>query len=605
MSSYLSGSPVSSVGASSNANLNTLLSGIKWGETIGNGISMTFSFPWTSNTTALWDYGYSEPTAATHYGLNTTQQTAAIAALQTWANVANVMFTQIAETGTEVGDIRIGFSSEVADSGAWGWCYYPNSYWANGGDVWIATNMSGINMDFSRGGYAYSALIHELGHGLGLKHPGNYNGSEDGPFLAAEFDNTLYTIMSYNDPANNWWYDTQTSSWIMPFASTPMIYDIAAIQYLYGVNTNYHATDDIYTFDDSKPFLMTIWDTGGVDTISVANSTRGSLIDLNEGHFSSIQTSRFYSQNGISSTVDGSYNLGIAYGAIIENTTGGSGADTLIGNNINNTLIGNAGNDTLYGGDGDDTLNGGSGDDTMDGGTGIDTVSYASSTTGVTVNLGLTTVQNTVGSGIDTLLNIENLIGSSYNDILSGDSYNNIIDAGLGNDIVNGGGGIDTLSYATATAGVTVYLSASSAQNTGGSGIDTIKNFENITGSNYDDVLVGNVSGNVINGLAGNDFVYAGTSSASDTYDGGAGIDTISYLNATAGVTVYLSTTKAQNTGGSGIDTLIGFENITGSNYDDVLVGNVSGNVINGLAGNDIIYGGVGFDLLSGGSGND
>lgn len=290
MSSYTSGFPVSSVSSTGTNSIDSLLSGIKWGGSTGTGVSLSFSFPWTTNSTALWDSYYSyddEPNATSHYGLNATQQSAAIAVLQSWANVADLTFTQIAETGSEVGDIRFGFSSAVAQyDGVWGWGYYPDDYWAAGGDIWIATGMSDYNTDFSVGAYGYMALMHELGHVLGLKHPGNYGG-EATPFLPADQENRLYSIMSYNDPDNNYWYDTQTSSLVYLNDQTPMIYDIAAIQYMYGANTTYHASDDIYTFDGA-PFRMTIWDAGGNDTISVATSTRGSLIDLHEGTYSSI-----------------------------------------------------------------------------------------------------------------------------------------------------------------------------------------------------------------------------------------------------------------------------------------------------------------------------
>ena len=585
MSSYLSGFSVSSVGASGNANLNALLSGTKWGGSIGNGVSLTFSFPWTTNATALWDYGYSEPTATTHYGFNATQQTAAIAALQIWANVANIQFTQIVETGTEVGDIRFGFSSEVAASpGTWGWCYYPNAYWADGGDVWISTNLSGTNMDFSVQGYGFSALIHELGHGLGLKHPGNYSGSGTGPFLPSALDNNLYSIMSYNEPTNNWWYDTQTSSWVKPFASTPMIYDIAAIQYMYGANTTYHVTDDIYTFDTYAPFLTTIWDAGGADTISVFNSTRGSLINLNEGSLSSIQTTRFYSQNGISSTVDGSYNLGIAYGAIIENATGGSGADILIGNNVNNTLTGNEGNDTLDGGDGNDTLYGGAGNDTMDGGLGNDNLSYAGTTSGITINLALTTAQATGGAGTDTIINFENIIGSSYNDTLTGNNGNNMLNGGIGNDTLNGldgndsldgGAGADTMVgglgndtyYVDNTGDVTTETSTLSSE------IDTVissvsrtlvANLENLTlsgtavingaGNALNNTLIGNSAANSLFGLDGNDSLNGGLSN--DTLVGGNGQDTFVFNTA-----LNTATNKDTITDFSAIDDTIQLEN--------------------------------------------
>ena len=88
--------------------------------------------------------------------------------------------------------------------------------------------------------------------------------------------------------------------------------------------------------------------------------------------------------------------------------------------------------------------------------------------------------------------------------------------------------------------------------------------------------------------------------------DGGAaGSDTASYADATAAVTVNLALTAAQNTGGSGSDTLLNFENLTGSNFNDKLSGNVGANTLNGLGGNDNMNGLAGNDILSGGAGND
>ncbi|MDR0277883.1 MAG: type I secretion C-terminal target domain-containing protein, partial [Paucimonas sp.] len=124
---------------------------------------------------------------------------------------------------------------------------------------------------------------------------------------------------------------------------------------------------------------------------------------------------------------------------------GGSGNDTLNGGDGHDVLIGGDGNDALYGGNGNDLLIGGLGNDLLDGGAGIDTASYASATSGVTVNLALAGQQNTVGAGLDTLVSIENLIGSDYNDTLTGDGNANVLQGGLGNDVLNGGGGDDLL----------------------------------------------------------------------------------------------------------------------------------------------------------------
>src|SRR5207253_1928179 len=134
----------------------------------------------------------------------------------------------------------------------------------------------------------------------------------------------------------------------------------------------------------------------------------------------------------------------------------------------------------ISGGGGNDTLDGGLGSDTLDGGSGSDTASFAGASSGVKVNLGLSGAQDTGGGGIKTLVSIENIAGSPYSDTLEGAS---------GVNVMSGGGGVDTLTYAHAGAGVTVNLMLTSAQNTGGAGIDTISGFTNLAGSSFDDVL--------------------------------------------------------------------------------------------------------------------
>ncbi|MDZ3825332.1 retention module-containing protein [Pseudomonas monsensis] len=167
--------------------------------------------------------------------------------------------------------------------------------------------------------------------------------------------------------------------------------------------------------------------------------------------------------------------------------TGTSGDDVLVagtGNNIlnagdgNDVLTAGSGNNELHGGAGNDLLYSGPGNDLLDGGTGIDTVSYAHATAGVTVNLGLLGAQNTLGAGTDTLSNIENLIGSNFNDTLTGDNNNNVINGGLGNDILNGGGGDDLLIGGLGNNTLTGGSGADTFQYLkGNSGHDTITDF--------------------------------------------------------------------------------------------------------------------------------
>jgi Ca2+-binding RTX toxin-like protein len=223
-------------------------------------------------------------------------------------------------------------------------------------------------------------------------------------------------------------------------------------------------------------------------------------------------------------------------------SVGTSGDDTLYGYyDSNDTLNGLAGNDTLYGYSSNDSLNGGSGDDTLDGGYGFDVAQYYTATAGVTVDLNLTTAQDTVGAGIDTLNSIEAINGSAFNDTLTGNGYDNSLFGGVGNDILTGGDGNDS--------------------------------------------LVGGVGNDVL--------------------DGGNGFDIAHYYTATAGVTVNLNLTAAQNTLGAGFDTLTNIEAVNGSAFNDTLTGNAANNSLLGGKGNDVLDGGLGKDVLTGGLGQD
>jgi len=275
-------------------------------------------------------------------------------------------------------------------------------------------------------------------------------------------------------------------------------------------------------------------------------------------------------------------------GAIILN--GGAGNDYLDGGAGNDTLNGGSGNDTLDGGTGNDTLDGGAGNDTLNGGDGDDTASYANGF-GVEVDLRMITAQtlNPSFSQRDTLISIENLTGSAYNDHLIGNSGANVLIGGDGDDTLNGGAGSDTLdggdgndtvSYVGHSTGVsaTMLFRIQNAQLE-----DELRNIENITGSAHDDFLTGGAGGNTLNGRAGADALRG--LDGDDELNGGSGDDILS--------------------GGDGDDTL------NGGDGDDILYDNSSsygdgGNdTLNGGSGNDTLDGGTGNDTLDGGAGND
>ncbi|MGB0694185.1 MAG: hypothetical protein ACPGOY_00955 [Rhodospirillaceae bacterium] len=265
----------------------------------------------------------------------------------------------------------------------------------------------------------------------------------------------------------------------------------------------------------------------GTDTVSYAEDSSGVTVSLLAG-----------TASGAAVGTDSLTNF--------ENITGGSGADTLIGNGGNNVL---------------------------DGGDGTDTASYTNDSAGVSVSLSAGTATGT-GIGSDTLSNIENVTGGSGNDTITGNSGNNALD---------GGDGTDTISFASETAGITVSLTTGSATGTG-IGTDTLANFENIIGGSGDDTFTGNAANNSL--------------------DGGGGSDTVSYAGDTSGLTASLADGTASGTG-IGSDTLTSIENLIGGSGADTLTGNNSANVLDGGAGDDLLIYTDASDTLTGGNGTD
>ena len=299
--------------------------------------------------------------------------------------------------------------------------------------------------------------------------------------------------------------------------------------------------------------------------------------------------------------------------------TGGAGTDTLtsienlIGSGFADTLTAAASGSNLQGAGGNDVLVGGAGADTLDGGAGSDTASYASAAAGVIVEAGSGIAQDTQGAGTDTLISIENLIGSAFDDslfaastgsTLQGGNGTDFLYAGAGNDTLDGGTGTDFASYTFASSGVTVNLGVAGPQNTGGSGTDTLISIEVVEGSPFADTLTAAPSGGTfLQAGGGNDLLISGP--GDDGLDGGNGTNTASYSAALAGVTVSLDNPFSQNTVGAGFDTLTAISNLIGSNFDDVLNGNLAANVLTGGLGNDKLKGEAGNDTLDGGAGTD
>lgn len=215
-----------------------------------------------------------------------------------------------------------------------------------------------------------------------------------------------------------------------------------------------------------------------------------------------------------------------------------SGFEHAIGSVQSDVLRGNALANGLRGLGGDDFFYADLGNDTLDGGTGSDTVSFIMAGAGVTVDLEFVGAQLIGGGrGTDSLISIENVIGSNFSDALRGTAGDNLLRAGNGNDVlytssgndtINGGAGIDTLSFGSAKFGVRVSLAITTKQLIGsGQGIDKISNVENLLGSAYNDNLRGNVQANTMLAAQGNDLINGGA--GNDTLTGGNGNDKFAF----------------------------------------------------------------------------
>ena len=330
----------------------------------------------------------------------------------------------------------------------------------------------------------------------------------------------------------------------------------------------------------------------------------------------------------------------------VENLVGSNFNDQLGGDMAANALLGQAGNDSLYGGGGDDVLTGGTGADFMDGEGGIDTVAFDASTSGVFISL-VNSSPNTGGEAAgDTFANVENIIGSSFDDVLGGNAVANTIFGGAGNDTLVGGGGEDLLeggaggdalrgeggytyaSYTRAASGVIVFLGGPQL-NSGDAVGDSYTSIEGILGSAFADILGGDAGNNTLQGFDGNDYLFGSDGLdflvggngndimaggfGNDRLEGGAGDDVLYFRDHANGLTASLAD-STNNTGEAQGDLYFDIENIWGSRFNDTLTGNdFAGQVygfegndnLSGLGGDDFFYGGDGFDTITGGAGAD
>ena len=344
-----------------------------WVPALGTAISMTYGYRASDPGVANGVFPY--PTGTSIGGFQ--QFTAgeidvAEAAFKHWAEAANITFNRVGTGNTGAGAytnsanmLLGGFTTDAAATGAYdGYALrqysVSNGVYTRTAQVWIDnTNTNLTNPTFPNG--AWRLIAHEIGHAIGLSHPGAYNAAPGVTITYSQHaeyveDTFQYSIMSYFNETNT------GANFGRQRPLTPMMHDIAAIQRIYGANFTTRAGDTVYGFNSNtgdpvytfnsatSERVFCIWDGGGRDTIDASGYTLPSLINLNAGSFSDIGPLTL--SGGISTGQAMIGNVSIAYGATIENAIGGGGNDTLIGNGANNVFTANGGTNSLTGGGG-------------------------------------------------------------------------------------------------------------------------------------------------------------------------------------------------------------------------------------------------------------
>ena len=369
-------SATSSISASGVAYIDPLLKQLAWD--LQDGETLSYSF-YLGDSVVPYTASYADPLEQNVVEIADAQKVELRAAYSTWSTYAPFTFEEVTEaaSGLVVGDLRNAyinrFSGDDLD-GVAAFAYYPYSNSVGGDTFYVVPGEVSTNASFAEDTYGRLTALHEIGHSIGLSHPFD-GGSGSGETFAGNgiTDTMRQSVMSYTRSDYVTYYENSGSLASKSiYSNTPMIYDVAAVEYLYGDITDANTGNTTYTFGDTDhQRIKTIVDSGGTDTIDLSNSRHRSIVDLTPGSLSSVGyateaeqeaywAAEGYTLSSVQSFIsptqlfEGNDNLGIAFSATIENIIGSAGADQFTGNSAANVIEGNAGNDTIAGGGGDD-----------------------------------------------------------------------------------------------------------------------------------------------------------------------------------------------------------------------------------------------------------